>query len=58
MKLTPLDVYRNSREEISPIGRAINRLQHHPCGDLNKRWHEWLERKTVAMLLFNHNESD
>lgn len=49
MKLTPLDIYKLSREEITPIGRATQRLTEHPYGNLKERWQEWLERDTRAL---------
>lgn len=34
MQITPLDMYKHSREEISPLGRAVERLRVHPYGNL------------------------
>lgn len=30
MKLSPVQIYQNSREEMTPTGRATERLIHHP----------------------------
>lgn len=56
MKLDSLTIYRIGREEINPLGRAIERLKFHPYGDLAERYKEWKEKPTRAMLfLLNRN---
>lgn len=49
-----LAIYKSGREEITPIGRAVQRLEHHPYGNLQVRYQEWLERPTVALLVLPH----
>ncbi len=49
MKLSPVQMYQNSREQLTHTGRAIRRLEVHPYGNLSERYQKWLERDTQAL---------
>lgn len=61
MKLTPVQMYQNSREEITPTGRATERLIHHPYGNLSERYERWTQSDTQALRAMrnrNNEEAD
>lgn len=45
----PVQMYQNSREQLTHTGRAIRRLEVHPYGNLSERYQKWLERDTQAL---------
>lgn len=49
MKLNPVQIYQNSREEMTPTGRAIERLIEHSYGNLSDRYERWTQSDTRAL---------